>query len=481
VTTHRRQVPLPYSSTAVEQPTLVQFLILSMLLHLLVIVLFGSTTGGEHRDEFGIWGPLDVILLRRLAPEPGPGVRLAPGAEQTSPGRALLRRSAGATDATPARPRIEKNVPAAKRPEPAPESTEAAQPTPAAPSPLRPAPDETLPRLNPEAPEEVDKPYTPSPISPPPIEHAPAPPVALPPRESPPAPEPPVESIAPPKVERQVAPPSELRPREAPIAPAPPAERIAPPKVEREVAPPVELAPREAPIAPAPAERAAPKVEREVAPPVELAPREAPIAPPAPVERIAPPKIEREIVPPVAVPAPRQTPAETVAPAAPEREAAPAPPAAPRAAPSEAAPRVEQAAPAAPAPDKLPADPPPSSGVAPAPPPARFHFGSPTPEDEVFRPRADVVPPMTEPEAQPYIDLEGARRAARKLATEGSGSRGLVPFPLPVPPPAEQQSKEARALEKAIKPDCRAAYAGLGLLAIPMLAASVIGDVGCRW
>jgi hypothetical protein len=88
---------------------------------------------------------------------------------------------------------------------------------------------------------------------------------------------------------------------------------------------------------------------------------------------------------------------------------------------------------------------------------------------------------LSEPESQPYIDLEGARRQVRKLATEGSGSRGLVPFPLPVPPPPDRQSKEARALEKAIKPDCRAAYAGLGLLAIPMLAASALGDVGCRW
>jgi hypothetical protein len=529
VITHRRFVLRRYSATTVEQPTLVQFLILSMLLHLLVVVLFGNTTGsGERRDEYGFGGSLDVTL-RRLSPEPGPGLRLAPGAEESSPGRALLRRSAGTTDAPTARPRVE-NVPAAesartpeaRRIEHPPESTEAAQPAQEAPPPAQPMPVETLPRLNLDAPEEVDKPYTPSAISPAPKERAPVPPVALPPGEAQPAPEPPAEQIAPPKIEREVAPPVELRPREVPIAPTAPLERISPPATPQKVAPPVELKPREVPIAPAaqveriappkiepeplvqpveltprevpitqpaPVEPIAPpKVEREVARPVELTPREVPITPPAPVERIAPPKIEREVAPPVEVPAPRQAPAETIAPAervtppVPERETVPAAPALPRAVPGETTPRVERAAPPALAPDKpLATSPPASPGISPAPPPTRFHFGSPTPEDEVFRPRADAVSPLSEPESQPYVDLEGARRQARKLATEGSGSRALVPFPLPVPPPPDRQSKEARALEKAIKPDCRDAYAGLGLLAIPMLAASAIGDVGCRW
>jgi hypothetical protein len=37
-------------------------------------------------------------------------------------------------------------------------------------------------------------------------------------------------------------------------------------------------------------------------------------------------------------------------------------------------------------------------------------------------------------------------------------------------------------MEKAGKPDCRAAYADKGLLAIVPLASSALGaDAGCRW
>jgi hypothetical protein len=35
--------------------------------------------------------------------------------------------------------------------------------------------------------------------------------------------------------------------------------------------------------------------------------------------------------------------------------------------------------------------------------------------------------------------------------------------------------------EIKVKPDCRNAYAGMGLLAVPALVASTIGDGGCRW
>jgi hypothetical protein len=42
--------------------------------------------------------------------------------------------------------------------------------------------------------------------------------------------------------------------------------------------------------------------------------------------------------------------------------------------------------------------------------------------------------------------------------------------------------KEAMPLEKALKPDCRTAYANMGLLAAPVLIASAVAaDGGCRW
>jgi hypothetical protein len=63
---------------------------------------------------------------------------------------------------------------------------------------------------------------------------------------------------------------------------------------------------------------------------------------------------------------------------------------------------------------------------------------------------------------------------------EGSGSRGV--FTIPPPPPLEKKTKEAMAMEKAIKPDCRTAYASMGLLAVPALVASAIAaDGSCRW
>jgi hypothetical protein len=109
--------------------------------------------------------------------------------------------------------------------------------------------------------------------------------------------------------------------------------------------------------------------------------------------------------------------------------------------------------------------------------------GAPAAEEDIFKPRRDAVNPSAAPGAAPRIDLEAARkRAVREMANEGSGSRGMLPFPLPVPPPPEKKSKAAQAMEKAIKPDCRTAYASMGLLAAPALIASAISDDGgCRW
>ena len=97
----------------------------------------------------------------------------------------------------------------------------------------------------------------------------------------------------------------------------------------------------------------------------------------------------------------------------------------------------------------------------------------------MFKPRRDAVTPPAESGNGPHLDLDEAKkRAARAVVREGAGSRGLLPI---IPPPPERESREARALEKAIKPDCRDAYANMGLLAAVPLVASAIGDRGCRW
>jgi len=188
-----------------------------------------------------------------------------------------------------------------------------------------------------------------------------------------------------------------------------------------------------------------------------------PAAPGASIERIAPPTIERQVAPPVSVPSPTPTPAVE-----------PQPGTAPSAVPSQRAPTIEterpgeRAAPPAAAPQLAPTRPGPA-----------LRQGTPGADDDIFKPRRDVLTPSTEPSETPRIDLDAAKkRAVRANANEGSGSRGVLPFPLPVPPP-EKKSKDG--MEKAIKPDCRTAYAGMGLLAVPALVASAIGDGGCRW
>jgi hypothetical protein len=461
-------------SFAADQPTLSQFVLLSMLLHVLLIVLFGNPTGSGGRRSEGWWGPLDVTL-RSLSPETGSRATVLPGGEKRASDE-LLRRLRNAAEAPP----IERVTP---------EQTERALA----------APVELAPRV----------PTVPSarlePLVPRPIEREFAPPVELPARSIPVTPYAPLERIAPPGARRELAPAREVPRREIPAAPTAPLERVAPPQVQRELAPPLALPPVAVPTAPsAPLEGVAtPQVQRELAPPVALPPVAVPAAPSAPLEGVATPQVQRELAPPVAlppaaVPAAPSAPLEGVATPQVQRELAPPvvlPPAAVPAAPSapleriapsgierSLAPPVDVRSPVA----SPPLDTSPSRGAsAPASIPTQPQiesipsprFGSPRGEGEIFKPRTDVGAPAEEPR----IDLDAARRkAAREIVSEDAGSRRV--FAIPSPPPVEKKSKAAMAMEKALKPDCRTAYANLGLLAVPaLLASAVADDGGCRW
>jgi hypothetical protein len=439
-----------------------------MLLHLWIIVLFGTTTQGSFRRDRDFGDALDVTL-RALTEERGPGFRLAPGIDSVSPGTALLPRKGAAVPAARGRdlarpgdtpspqPSTDTNERGSAPPEPPSES-----PPPATAAPIAPPAVEVLPRLNLDAPEVVDKPYVP--VAPP-VERELAPPAPTAPREiAPPAP---VERIVAPPVERESSPAAETKSPDAPRPPAapskpldipapPPIERVIPSTVEREIAPPPEAKPREVPIAPAPPSEPvpAPKIEARPAPPVSAPP---PMIPSEPAARPEPPTTStpRELAPPAAAPAatptPRNVPSDV--PLRPAERTAP-----------ERAPEVR---------------PPGRTDTAPAESPPRLRFGAPEPDEDMFKPRRDTVTPPAEPGAAPRLDLDDAKkRAARAIVREGSGSRSLLPI---VPPPPERESKEARALEKAAKPDCRNAYANMGLLATVPLVASAIGDGGCRW
>jgi hypothetical protein len=402
--------------------TLFRFVVLSMLLHTLIVVLFGTSTGGGARRGAGFWDPLEVTL-RRLSPEPGTDFKLAPGADTSVPGSALLRRSESRASPPPITP----------QPQVADRPTESPVTTKAVPSERGPGAAEPAPAIRESAPP-IQEP-TPQP-APPAFETLPH-----------------LNLKAPELIEREIAPPAELKPREVPIAPAAPVERIAPPKIERETTPAIEPRPREIPT---PAQ--------------------------TPVEQIAPPRVERELAPPVPAPAPRAVPADTTAPPeriAPtiQRESVPAPESLPRSAPVDATPRTERSVAPSVAPDSTPA------ARAPARPEAISGEAAPRPrlgpsvEDEIFKPRGDAVPPSSAVGAPPRLDLDATKKRAREIAGDDD-YRGAVPA---VPPPPDRNSKLAEAIAKAAKPDCRTAYADMGLLAIAPLVVSTVGNGGCRW
>jgi hypothetical protein len=309
--------------------------------------------------------------------------------------------------------------------ETAPAAADATRPAEEISAPAPTTPFESPPPLDRKAPEEVDKPIAPA-------------------------------ATAPPKIERAAVPPVDSTLHEAPLPPAAPVTSAAPPPIEREVAPAVEPPPREAPTPPAPqpvAPVAPSRVEPQVASPADTAtPRIAPAETSAPPERIAP-KIEREAATP-ATPSPRSQPVET-------------------------APRIDPVAPPAAAPGRTlsaPA-PPRTDGPSGATPP-RLRFGAPDPGEEIFKPRDDAARPTAEPGSAPRLDLDATRQRAREVASEGAGYRGIVPA---LPPPPDRKSKLADAIDKAQKPDCRDAYAAMGLLAVPALVASAVANGGCRW
>jgi hypothetical protein len=160
-----------------------------------------------------------------------------------------------------------------------------------------------------------------------------------------------------------------------------------------------------------------------------------------------------------------------------ERAAPPSEPAAPLSKP--AAPPTARALPPSVVPGRTQAPPAPARTEAPGEPAPRLRFGAPDPGDEIFKPRGDAAP-APDPAPAPRLDLEATRQRAREIASDGSAYRGFVPA-IPPPPAVDRKSKLADAIDKAQKPDCRDAYAAMGLLAVPALVVSTVGNGGCRW
>lgn len=87
-----------------------------------------------------------------------------------------------------------------------------------------------------------------------------------------------------------------------------------------------------------------------------------------------------------------------------------------------------------------------------------------------------TTPPLSDP---PKIDLERARAVACASA-QGSAKARDPRFDV-APPEREDEGALAKGVAKALRPDCRNAYSGAGLLAVPLLLRDTVSDHGCKW
>ncbi len=443
-----------FSGFTFERPSLDQFVVLSLMLHVLLIVLFGDTSGGGARRGEKLWGAL-TVTVQGFLPDSGIGLKLDRGATllktpvseprpaPVSPGAVSRNRDVAA----PAP--VEKSVPVEEAAPPAQAPTFEMPPV-ISKDVEKAVTEFVIPKPS------VDRAYVP-PVTMQPSEPAPreaaitAPPVMIP-VVVPPAP----ATVAPPIVERALVVPvpivtsPEPKPREEPVtvpAPAPKPEPT-PPKIGPEVVKPVVSAPEPKPLpreitppvmqtpAPAPVPLK-PESVQPVATPVEAKPREVPVAPPvttpAPseplprAEALKPPKVEREV-------------------------AAPAPPAASVAAPATRA----TTPPGNPGTDR---------------------------DASTLLPRNVPIVPSADGLATDKgkgIDLDAVRRRAREISSGGTGPRTVFPFP--VAPQPKTKSKEQQAFDKALKKnDCRDAYADMGLAAVVPLVLDAVREGGCKW
>ena len=431
-----------FSGFTFERPSLDQFVLLSLMLHVLVIVLFGDTTGGGARRGEKLWGAL-TVTVQGLLPDSGIGLKLDRGAT-------LLKIPVSELRPAPASPGAVSESRDVVAPAPVEKSAPAEVVAPPAQAPTFEMPPVISKDVEKAVTEfvipkpSVDRTYVP-PVTTQPSEQAPreaavtAPPV-MPPTTVAPTP----AAVTPPIVERAlVVPvplvtPPEPKPREEVVtvpAPAPKPEP-APPKIVPDAVKPVVPTPaptiQAAPIAPAPLK---PESVQPVVTPTETKPREVPVArpvvTPAPsepssrAEAPVPPKVEREVV----VPA---SPAATVT-----------------------APVTRTNIPSG------------STGT---------DRDASTLRNVPVAPAADGLAP----DKSKGIDLDAVRRRAREISGGGSGPRTVFPFP--VAPQPKPKSKEQQAFDKALKKnDCRDAYADMGLAAVVPLVLDAVREGGCKW
>ena len=81
----------------------------------------------------------------------------------------------------------------------------------------------------------------------------------------------------------------------------------------------------------------------------------------------------------------------------------------------------------------------------------------------------------------PRIDIEATMRRAREIEIEKSGRSAPLPV-LRAPDYVPRKPTFEEQMAKALKPDCREAYAEWGLLAIaPLIYSAIAANGSCRW
>jgi len=458
-----------YRANVLVKPSMARFIVLSVLLHVWVILLFGDASG-TRGSGLGIGRTFLATLERAAAP-----------VASTASSRGVRRGAAAEGGTVRADARISPQLSSlTELPTAAPENPvaqeNAAPPTDPVTAPVEMPVFEKTPVLA----NEVKATATPFSVAPIPIEAVAA--VASPPGASLPA----FTTIAPiasvPTVVRDeagfavyVAPIVErvqIAPAPTPMLATPTLPPLVKPTVDREfasyvppavVAPPPVVESRPAPVS----ATVAPAVDPPMAPvPPLTPPPSVPISPgPLPASTTTP--IEPLKIQPASKSPEIYTPAAAVTTTiAPIENALPAPrtnaPAAVREVPAAITP---PSVPAGAAPRALLPQVDASTGSGP---PALLNFPLPTPA-----PAGPAVVP-------PRFDLDALRRQAREVGREGGGPRTLLPFATVAKEPPKKDIE--KIFDKALKrPDCKDAYSDLGLAAVIPLVRDAVKDGGCKW
>lgn len=98
-------------------------------------------------------------------------------------------------------------------------------------------------------------------------------------------------------------------------------------------------------------------------------------------------------------------------------------------------------------------------------------------------PAATAAPPADAPAADALAPLDLQRSTREAIREVERQSRGLVQAPRAAEATPQSDTALGQQIARATRPDCKDAYAGAGLLAIPLMMYEAAGGKGtnCRW